>query len=89
MKNLEISYCQYDKFDLESMKDDECRTEFRFEKEHLYNLVHSLQLDEEQTFYNRLKGDSIEAVCVLLERLSNQIRPITKPYQVMNFAVGT
>ena len=34
-KNPEIAYCQYEKFDLESMNDDECRTEFGFEKEHL------------------------------------------------------
>ena len=44
-KSPEIPYWQYDKFDLESMNDDECRTEFRFEKEHLYNLVDSLQFD--------------------------------------------
>ena len=44
-KSPEIPYWQYDKFDLESMNDDECRTEFRFEKEHLYNLVDSLHLD--------------------------------------------
>ena len=56
------------------MNDDECRTEFRFEKEHLYNLVDSLKLDEEQILYNRLKVDSIEAVCILLKRLSYSCR---------------
>ena len=45
-KHHEIPYWQHDRFDLESMSDDECRTEFRFEKEYLYNLVDSLQLDE-------------------------------------------
>ena len=46
------------------MNDDESRTEFRFEKEQLYNVVHLLQLDKEQRFYSRLKLDSVEAVCV-------------------------
>ena len=73
-KTPEIPYWQYEKFDLESMNDDECRTEFRFEKEHLYNLVDSLQLDEDQILYNRLKVDSIEAVCILLKRLSYPCR---------------
>ena len=62
--------------------------QFRFEEEHLYNLVDSLQLDEEQIFYNRLKVAFIEAFCLLLRRLS-KIKPITKSYQFMNFAVGT
>ena len=73
-KNPEIPYWQYDRFELERMNDDECKAEFRFEKEHLYNLVDSLQLDEEQIFYNRLKVDSIEAVCILLRRLSYPCR---------------
>ena len=45
-KRLEIPYWQYCNFDLESMNDDECSTELRFEKEHLYNLVDSLQLEK-------------------------------------------
>jgi len=71
-KNPEIPYWQYNNYDLESMNDNECRTEFRFEIEHLYNLFDSLQLDEELIFYRRLKVASIKAVCVLLKHLSNQ-----------------
>ena len=51
-KNPYIPYWQYNTFDLENMTDDESRTEFRFEKDHLFNLVESLQLDEEQAIYN-------------------------------------
>ena len=65
IKSPEILNWHYDKLELESMNDDECRTEFRFEKEHLYHLVDSLLLDKEQTFYNQLKVASIKAVCVL------------------------
>ena len=73
-KNPYIPYWQYNKFDLENMTDDESRTEYRFEKDHIFNLVESLQLDEEQTIYNRLKVDSIEAVCIRLKRLSYPCR---------------
>ena len=45
-KRLEIPCWQYYNFDLESMNDDECRTELRFEKEHLYNHVDPLQLEK-------------------------------------------
>ena len=51
--NPEISYWQHDTFDLKSMKDNEYKTEFGFEKEHPYNLVNSLQLNEEKISYNR------------------------------------
>ena len=73
-KHINIPYWQYNKFELENMTDDESRTEFRFEKDHIFNLVESLQLDEEQTIYNRLKVDSSEAVCIRLKRLSYPCR---------------
>ena len=34
-KNLDLPYDEYPMFDLESMLNDECETEFRFEKTHL------------------------------------------------------
>ena len=64
-KSPEIPHWQHDKFYLESTIDYECRTEFRFEKEHLYNLVDSLQLDEDQIFYGRSIVDPSEAFCML------------------------
>ena len=36
-KNLEIPYWQYEQFNLENMKADEGKAEFRFEKENLHN----------------------------------------------------
>ena len=73
-KNLEIPYWQYAAFDLENMHEDECKAEFTFEKENLHDLVDALQLEEEQIMYNRLKIDTIEAVCVLLKRLNYPCR---------------
>lgn len=34
-KNLDIPYWKYDKFDLDSLSDDECKSEFRFLKRYL------------------------------------------------------
>ena len=36
--NLELPFWKYDKFNLESMENDECISEFRFEKEDIPNL---------------------------------------------------
>ena len=46
-KYLEIPYWQYDPFSLENMHKDECKAEFRIEKENLLDLVEALQLEEE------------------------------------------
>ena len=50
------------------------QAEFRFEKENLHDLVDALQLEEEQLLYNRLKVDTVEAVCVLLKRFAYPCR---------------
>ena len=68
LKNLEIPYWQYEPFSLDNMHKDECKAEFRIEKENVHDLVEALQLEEEQIMYSRLKVDTIEAVCVLLKR---------------------
>ena len=57
-KNLEIPYWQYEQFNLENMNADECKAEFRFEKENLHDLVDALQLEDEQLLYNRLYSRS-------------------------------
>ena len=73
-KTPEIPYWQYDPFSLENMHKDECKAEFRIEKENLHDLVEALQLEDEQFMYNRLKVDTIEAICVLLKRLAYPCR---------------
>ena len=74
-KNLEIPYWQYEQFNLKNMNADECKAVFRFEKENLHDLVDALQLEEEQLLYNRLKVDTVEAVCVLLTGRGGVFRP--------------
>ena len=73
-KNLEIPYWRYEPFSLDNMHEDECKAEFRIEKENVHDLVEALQLEEEQIMYSRLKVDTIEAVCVLLKRLAYPCR---------------
>ena len=42
-KNLDIPYWSYERFDLDLMTDDECKTEFRFNKNDIRNFESSRQ----------------------------------------------
>ena len=64
----------YEKFDLDSMEEDECKTEFRFQKNDIYRLVEVLQLPAQFTCYNGTVYDSIEAMCILLKRFAYPCR---------------
>ena len=50
------SYNIYE-FDLDSLNDDECLSEFRFRKKNIYELPRILGLPDEITCYNRMKID--------------------------------
>ena len=39
LKNPDLPYTNYDHIDLDKMTDDECKTEFRFYKNDVYNLA--------------------------------------------------
>ena len=54
--NREYSYNIYE-FDLDSLNDDECLSEFRFRKKNIYELPRILGLPDEITCYNRVKID--------------------------------
>lgn len=38
-KNLDIPYWKYEKFELDSLSDEECKSEFRFLKHNIYTLL--------------------------------------------------
>ena len=40
-RSLKFPYWQYQHFDLDTMTDDECKVEFRFKKNDIYDLVNS------------------------------------------------
>ena len=71
--NLEIPYWQYQRFDLERLTDDECRVEFRFKNNNIYDIVNALQIPNIVT-YNRLTVEPVEGLCILLKRLAYPCR---------------
>ena len=72
--NLIIPYWQYEKFDLDEMSNDECKSDFRFEKRDIFNLKDVLHFPEEIITYNRLNDDATEAICILLKRVAYPCR---------------
>ena len=49
-ENLEFPYWKYGRFDLDSMTDDECKTEFRFFKNDIYLLGEVLDIPDINIF---------------------------------------
>ena len=72
--NLDLPYDEYPLFDLESMSNDECITEFRFEKSHLPLLADVLQIPPMFKCPQGSVVDGMEALCMLLKRLSYPCR---------------
>ena len=57
--NLEIPYWQYKRFYLERLTDDECRVQFRFQKNDTCHIVNVLQIPNIVT-YNRLNFEQLK-----------------------------
>ena len=51
-KNLDLPYHSYEKFDLDSVCEDECKSEFRFDKRDRYRLSDVSEIPEEIRCYN-------------------------------------
>ena len=84
-KNLDLPYDEYPLFDLESMLNDECKTEFRFEKTHLPLLADVLQIPPMFKCSQGSVADGMEALCMLLKRLVPRFgRPIPVLSMVTN-----
>lgn len=73
-KNLDIPYWKYNNFDLDSLSDDECRSDFRFNKHDIYSLLDVLDLPEKITCPNRFFVYNDEALCMLLRRFAYPCR---------------
>ena len=52
-RNLDIPYWKYEKFELDSLSDDECKSVFRFLKHDIYTLLDALSLPDKITCQNR------------------------------------
>ena len=73
-KNLDIPYWKCDKFELDSLSDDECKSEFRFLKHDIYDLLDVLNLPDKITCQNRFSVYTDEALCLLLRRFAYPCR---------------
>ena len=70
-KNPDLPYTNYEPFDLDKMMtDDECKTEFRFYKNDIYNFADVLTLPDRIVCYNGVNVDMVEALCIFLKRAS-------------------
>jgi hypothetical protein len=72
--NPNIPYFVYNEFNLNSMMDDECKTEFRFYGNDIYNLIDVLRIPPEFTCNNGVKVDSVTATCIFLKRFAYPCR---------------
>ena len=67
-------YWNYDRFALDSMLDDECRSEFRFCKNDIPRLARALRLPTKFVCPNGTTASSIEGLCILLRRFAYPCR---------------
>ena len=73
-KNLDYPYWNYERFSLDELTDDECWSEFRFNRRDIYKLQEVFNIPEEIVTYNRLSVDGIEALCIFLKRFAYPCR---------------
>ena len=70
-KSREIfPFWKFEKFNLESLDEAQCRTEFRFIKSHIYELAVALNMPEKIVTEERVTCTGIEGLCILLKRLA-------------------
>ena len=73
-KNLDLPYHSYEKFDLGSLSEDECKSEFRFDKRGMYRLCDVFEIPEEIRCYNGMVFNKEEALCIFLKRYAYPCR---------------
>ena len=73
-RNIDLPYWSYKEFDLDTLSNDECRSEFRFLKNDIYHLAEILQIRNQVKCYNRIVADGIEALCIFLKRFAYPCR---------------
>lgn len=74
LKNPPFSYNVYDRFELDSMEEPECKYEFRIEKSDIPLLADALQLPEIFRCSQRTVAGKIEGLCMLLKRTAYPCR---------------
>ena len=71
-KNRDFHYWEYGSFDLDAISEDYAYAEFTFVKSDAKRLGRALRLPDEIIccFYNDIRIDSVEALCILFKRLA-------------------
>ena len=70
----DFPYWTYDNFDLDSLSDGECKAEFRFYRNDIYQMLDVLQLPDEIICYNGFHVDGSEVLCIMLNRFAYPCR---------------
>ena len=73
-KNRDFPYYSFTDFDLDIYNDDQCESEFRFRKDDIFDLPAVFDMPDEITCYNGVKIDSVEALCIALNRFAYPCR---------------
>lgn len=81
--NLDLRYNNYEKFDLDLLNEDDCKSEFRFCKGDIYRLCDVFELPDKVRCYNGVVVQKEEALCIFLKRFAYPCR-----YQDVMFRFG-
>ena len=87
--NLELPYDSYNHFNLDVLENDECLSEFRFQKRDFTLLVEVMQIPDVITCYQRSVCSGLEALCIVLKRLAypchyaNMIPRLARPVPML------
>ena len=77
-KSTEIyPYWNFERFDLENFEDVQCLTDFCIRKNDIFYLKECLQLPENIVCSQRSTCESVEGLCIFLNRLSYPCRLLT------------
>ena len=85
-KNPDIPYWSYERFHLDLMTDDECKTEFIFYKNDIYELSEVLNLPDRIVCYKGVSVDRAEAFYIFLKRFPYPCRYVDSRDLSLNFA---
>ena len=67
-------YWRYERFDINSMNEDECRSKFRFEKEDIPRLMKAFRLPPKFVCSNETTASAVEGLCMMLKRFAYPCR---------------
>ena len=73
-ENVDLPYDLYPFFDFDSLENDECLSDFRFNKEDIPRLAEVLGIPRQIRCYQRSTCSGLEALCIVLKRLAYPCR---------------